>query len=413
MQDVLTQAKKAKEAVKLMRLASTEAKNSFLEQLASSLEEKEQFILEENKKDLQASEGITAAMKRRLELSSKSIQGMAAQVRQIASLPDPVGETVSSWVRDDGLRISKVRTPIGAIAFIFESRPNVVVDVAALCAKSGNVVIFRGGKEAMHSNNALASLISAALAYAGLPVDAVQQLEDRRYEAVNELVALDEYLDLAIPRGRESLIKAVSEHARVPVIKHVRGLCHSYIDKDADPEKAVNIIVNAKTSNPATCNSIETALVHADIAPKVMPRLLEALIAKGVEVRGCPRTCAYNSACVKATEEDWDAEYLDLILAVKVVDSFDEAIDHIGKHSSGLTDSIVTENKEAAKNFERLVDSATVLVNASNRLTDGGEFGLGGEIGISTARIHMRGPMGVADLTVTKYVVEGDGHIRK
>lgn len=411
--DVVTQAKRAKEAAHVLRTAASDIKNVFLETLARLLEENTATILTANRKDLEASAGLTPAMRRRLELSEQSIRGMAASLRTVKALPDPVGQITKTWTRPDGLVVNRVRTPIGVIACIFESRPNVVIDVASLCVKSGNAVIVRGGKEATHSNNALMAVIAQALAYANLPEYAVQQLEDRRYEAINELVALEDYLDLVIPRGREELIRAVSAHARVPVIKHVRGLCHAYIDEDADIEKAINIVVNAKTSNPATCNAIETLLVHQRIAGKVLPRLLDELVKRGVEIRGCSRTCAYHAACKLATEEDWSTEYLDMILSVKIVDSYEEALVHIARYSSGLTDSIVTENRERAEHFLKTVDSATVLANASNRLTDGGEFGLGGEIGISTARIHMRGPMGLEDLTVTKYTVVGNGHIRK
>ena len=413
MVDVITQAKRARDAANDIRLIESNKKNLFLETLARLLEEHITTILAENRKDLEVSAGLTPAMRRRLELSEKSIAGMIQGVRNVMALPDPVGQIVKTWTRPDGLIIKRVRTPIGVIACIFESRPNVIIDVASLCIKSGNAVIVRGGKEATNSNNAFMAVIAQALAKARLPEYAVQQLEDRRYEAITELVQLEEYLDLVIPRGREELIRAVSAHARVPVIKHMRGLCHAYIDEDADIEKAVKIAVNAKTSNPATCNAIETLLVHQRVAGAVLPRLLDELVKSGVEIRGCSRTCAYHASCKPAREEDWSTEYLDLILSVRVVDSFEEALAHIARYSSGLTDSIVTENKGHADEFLKRVDSATVLVNASNRLTDGGEFGLGGEIGISTARIHMRGPMGLEDLTVTKYVVIGNGHIRE
>ncbi len=412
MRDVLTQAKQAKTAARILRQSSTEQKNRFLNALADLIETNTAAILAANRRDLEAGRELNSAMRRRLELSEKSIHAMAGGVRAVAALPDPVGKVTSSWTRPDGLRIDRVRTPIGVIACIFESRPNVIIDVASLCVKSGNAVIARGGKEASNSNDILMSCVAQALASSGLPDSAVQQLEDRRHEAVNELVRLEGLIDLVIARGGEKLIQAVSEHARVPVLKHVRGLCHAYIDRDADVGKAISIVVNAKTSNPATCNAIETLLVHQAIAPAVLPELLKQLAAKGVEIRGCARTCSYYAPCALATENDWSTEYLDLILAVKVVDSFEEAIAHIERYSSGLTDSIVTQNKETADRFVREIDSATVLVNASNRLTDGGQFGLGGEIGISTARVHMRGPMGLEDLTVTRYVVVGDGHIR-
>ncbi len=412
MKTVLQQAQNAKTAANILRKATLEQKNTFLTVLADSLEANTTAIIAENTLDIQENPTITSAMKRRLLLSEAGLASIAAGVRQLIAFPDPVGQMVSENVRPNGLKIMRVRTPIGVIACIFESRPNVIVDVSALCIKSGNAVIVRGGKEAQHSNTILLSYITEALKHAGLPLDAVQQLEDRRHEAVYELVVLEDYLDLVIPRGRKELIDAVSAHSRVPVIKHSRGLCHCYIDAEADANKAVAIAVNAKTSNPATCNSIETILVHTDALANVMPELLEQLFAKGVEVRGDETVCSYSDKCKSATEEDWAEEYLDLVVSIKVVDSYDAAVAHIAKYSSQLTDSIITENVATAKAFENDVDSASVLWNASNRLTDGEVFGLGGEIGISTCRIHMRGPMGMEDLTVTKYIVEGDGHIR-
>ncbi len=406
------QARAAKDASHALRKATSSQKELFLKTLAEKLESELVQILAENKKDVDNNPDITPAMKRRLTLTEAGMQGIIAGVRELIAFPDPVGVLVKETVKKDGLKIQKVRAPIGVIACIFESRPNVIIDVAILCIKSGNAVIVRGGKEALHSNNILLACIEHALETAGLPKDSVQQLEDRRHEAIYELVALDKYIDLAIPRGREELIDAVSKHARVPVMKHSRGLCHCYIDSDADIKKAIAIAVNAKTSNPATCNSIETILVHKNILDSVMPGLLEALFEKGVEVRGDERVCAFSPKCIPATSEDWAEEYLNLVVSIKVVDSYDEAIAHIGKYSSALTDSIVTENKNTQDMFMQDVDSASVLINASNRLTDGGVFEVGGEIGISTCRIHMRGPMGLEDLTVTKYVVIGDGHIR-
>lgn len=412
MQTVIEQAQKAKKASSLLRKVTTEQKNNFLKELVFLLENNIENIIVENKKDLNENSSITSAMQKRLLLSEAGLRGIIDSINSIITMPDPVGTIVKEHVKEDGLKISRVRAPIGVIVCIFESRPNVIIDVSTLCIKSGNAVIVRGGKEAFHSNNILISLIEQALSKSGLPVDAVQQLEDRRHVAINELVVLDKYIDLVIPRGREELIDSVTAHSKVPVIKHARGLCHAYIDKDADIEKAVKIVVNAKTSNPATCNSIETILVHKDCADSVMPKLLEELFKKNVEIMGDEKVCAYSDKCKIATEDDWNEEYLDLKVSIKIVDSYGEAIDHIQKYSSSLTDSIITENKNTVKNFEEDVDSAVVLVNASNRLTDGGVFGLGGEIGISTCRIHMRGPMGLEDLTVSKYVVEGDGHIR-
>jgi len=413
MQSVLNQAQQAKQAANILRQSSSKKKNDFLNILANLIVERADQILEANQRDLQAAQGFNSSMIRRLTLSRQSILAMAESVRQVLALPDPVGEIIKSTVRPNGLTINKVRTPIGVIACIFESRPNVLIDVAALCVKSGNAVIVRGGKEAQHSNDYLTSLVTAALNQSGLPGASVQQLDDRRHEAVGELVQLDKYLDLVIPRGREELIRSVKEKSLVPVLSHEKGLCHMYIDSEADIAQAIKIAINAKTSNPATCNSIETILVHREIADQVMPELLEKLLTKGVEVHGCPRTCVYNTSCLPAKDEDWLTEYLDLIVSIKIVDAFDEAISHIQKYSSGLSDSIITEDKKAADKFISAVDSAVVLVNASNRLTDGGVFGLGAELGISTSKIHMRGPMGLEDLTVTRYVVLGNGQIRE
>lgn len=412
MQTVIEQAQKAKIASHKLRKATTDEKNTFLKVLANLIEQNAEKIISGNEKDLSENPNITPAMKKRLALTEAGLSGIVGAINELVPMPDPVGDVVKEFVRPDGLKISRVRAPIGVIVCIFESRPNVIVDVAALCIKSGNAAIVRGGKEAQNSNTILLSFIEQALEQAGLPKDGVQQLEDRRHEAINELIVLDQYIDLVIPRGRKELIDSVTAHSKVPVIKHARGLCHCYIDKDGDVEKAIKIVINAKTSNPATCNSIETVLVHKDIADSVMPKLLEELFNKNVEVMGDEKVCAYSPKCKLATEEDWDEEYLDLKVSIKVVDSYEEAIAHIAKYSSSLTDSIVTENKDTINAFESDVDSAVVLVNASNRLTDGGQFGLGGEIGISTCRIHMRGPMGLEDMTVTKYVVVGDGHIR-
>lgn len=413
MKTVLSQAKSAKEASLFLRKATTKQKNNFLLFLSKLIEENISKILKANSRDLIENKNITSAMRKRLELSENSLKNISKTVHHLVNFPDPVGKVVNTYKRPDGLIINRVRTPIGVISCIFESRPNVIVDVASLCIKSGNAVIVRGGKEALHSNTIFLNLIQQALKKSKLPKNSVQQLEDRRYEAINELISLEDYIDLVIPRGRAELINSVAANSRVPVIKHVRGLCHAYIDKDANLQKAIDIVINAKTSNPATCNSIETVLIHKTIAKKILPKLLEELFVKGVEVRGDDVVMKYSKKCKKAKEKDWSEEYLALVVSIKVIDSYDEAIKHIRKYSSGLTDSIITENKKTAKKFEQDIDSAVVLLNASNRLSDGGEFGLGGEIGISTSKIHMRGPMGLEDLTVTKYVVVGDGHIRK
>lgn len=412
MQTVLQQAQQAKKISSVLRKANTDQKNTFLKELVFLIENNIDQIITENKKDMAENNDITNAMQKRLLLSEAGLKGIIESIRSIMEMPDPVGVIIKEYLREDGLKISRVRSPIGVIVCIFESRPNVIIDVATLCIKSGNAVIVRGGKEAFNSNNILLSFIKQALTKSELPIDAVQQLEDRRHEAVNELVGLDKYIDLVIPRGREELIESITMHSKVPVIKHSRGLCHAYIDKDANIEKAINIVVNAKTSNPATCNSIETILIHKDIADMVMPKLLQELFNKNVEIVGDEKVCSYSEKCKLATEDDWNEEYLDLKVSIKIVDTYEDAISHIEKYSSSLTDSIISENKETIKKFEEDVDSAVVLVNASNRLTDGSQFGLGGEIGISTCRIHMRGPMGLEDLTTSKYVVQGDGHIR-
>jgi len=413
MSTIIEQAEKAKQAAKELLSIDSRKKNNFLNFLSEAITKNTEAIINENKKDLSSAGNLTMVMRRRLELTEKNIQFLADSVKQIVELDDPVGQTAKSWQLPNGLNIKKVRVPIGVIVCIFESRPNVIIDVTSLCIKSGNAVIVRGGKEAIFTNNKLMSLISESFLEAGLPAYAVQQLEDRSYQAVEELVQLDGLVDLVIPRGRESLIKAVCDKSKVPVIKHTRGMCHAYIDSEADINKAIKIVINAKTSNPATCNSIETLLIHQAIADKIAPKLFQELVNLGVELRCCDKSRHYHSLCLPATEDDWSAEYLDLILAVKIVDSYEEAIEHIQKYSSGLTDSIITENKAKQEHFQKVIDDAVVLINASNRLVDGGVFGLGGEVGISTNRIHMRGPMGLEDLTVTKYVVTGDGQIRE
>ena len=412
MSNVLEQAQAAKKAWRMLRRADTATKNKFLSELERLLRAHMGDVLAANTRDLTDNPALSSSMRRRLTLSEESLTAMADGVRAIAELPDPVSEVIDSRTRPDGLRIERVRLPIGVIAAIFESRPNIIIDIAALAVKSGNAAIVRGGKEAMYSNDALYALIREALEIAGLPHDVIQQLTDRRHEAVAELVKLDTYVDLAIPRGGENLVRNVIDHARMPVIHHMRGMCHLYIDAAADIEKAIAITVNAKTSNPATCNSVESILIHTAVADTLLPRLIAALRERGVEIHGCPRTCAKDTECIPATEEDWATEYLDLKVSMKVVDSFEEALAHIERYSSGLTDGIITDNANSAEAFFRAIDSACVLVNASNRLVDGAQFGLGGEIGISTSRIHMRGPMGLADLTTPAYRVYGNGHLR-
>ncbi len=413
MKNIEEQLKLAKEASNQLRIVDTKKKNNFLNKLSDLLMENKQEILQENKKDLDLNEGLTKAMKKRLTLTEDSIKGMVDGVREIVDLDDPIGVIEEKWSRPNGMEVAKMRVPIGVIVFVYESRPNVIVDATGLCIKSGNVLIARGGKEAIYSNTVLLKFINQALEEAGLPVGSVQQLEDRSYEALAEVVKQDKYVDLVVPRGREKLINTIKDNARVPVIAHERGLCHMYIDSEADKAMAIKLVLNAKTSNPSTCNTIEKVLIHKDIADEILPDLILKLIEAGVEIRGDEKVCSLSDSCKLALEEDWDEEYLDMIVAIKIVDSFENSIKHIEEHSSGLTDSIITENKEKADKFLQAVNSAVVLVNASNRLVDGGVFGLGAELGISTSSIHMRGPMGIKDLTVTKYIVLGDGQIRE
>ena len=410
---VVEQLKLAKQAAAQLRVATTKQKNQFLSHLADLILQNKENILAANAKDLADSADITPAMKKRLTLSDASLSAMAKGVRQIIDLSDPVGQVVSSWTQPNGLKISKVRVPIGVIFFVFESRPNVIVDATALAIKSGNALIARGGKEAAHSNDILEKLIREALLTAGLSANCAMQLADKSHEAIYEVVKHSEFVDLAVARGREQLINAVKEHARVPVIAHERGLCVIFIDKLADKEKAIKITVNAKISNPAVCNSVETVLVHEAVAEKILPDLLGTLLAKGVEVRGDKKVCAMDKRCKLATDSDWDTEFLSMIVAVKIVKDYNEAMVHIERHGSRHSDAIITEDKAQAERFLREVNDAAALVNASIRLVDGGIFGLGAEFGISTASIHMRGPMGLDDLTVTKYIVLGTGQVRE
>lgn len=411
--NTIEQLRSAKQAAEQLRIATTKNKNKFLSRLADLLLEKQNDILRENQKDLELAVGITKPMEKRLRLTSEIIASMAQGLKEIATYDDPTGVIVEKWDRPNNMQVAKMRVPIGVIVFVYESRPNVIIDAAGLCVKSGNALIVRGGKEANNSNTILANLIQLALVEASLPKESVQQLEDRSYEALAEVVKQDKYVDLVVPRGREKLINSIKDNARVPVIAHERGLCHMYIDNEANIDMAIKLAINAKTSNPSTCNTIEKILVHKDIADKIMPNLLTALFAAGVEVRGDEKTYDYSQQVKPASDEDWDTEYLDLIVTIKIVDSFDEAVAHIAQHSSHLTDSIITENQDKADKFLHSINSAVVLHNASNRLVDGGVFGLGAELGISTSSIHMRGPMGIKDLTVTKYVVLGSGQVRE
>ena len=403
----------AKQAARKLAVAGSQ-KDKALEAIADALTAHTQEILAANGEDLDAARanGMSQSLLDRLALNEKRIQGMAQGVRQVAAQPDPVGQVLEGSLRPNGLRIERVSVPLGGVGMIYEARPNVTADAAALCLKAGNAVILRGGKEAFRSNRAIAQVMRQAVESAGLPADSIQLVEDTSRASSVEMMGLTGYLDVLIPRGGAGLIRTVVENSRVPVIETGVGNCHVYVDDAADTDMAVNIIFNAKTSRPSVCNAIETVLVHKDAAQRVLPAVKAKLDEKQVEIRGCERTCQILSGCTPATEEDWSTEYLDYILAVKVVDSLDEAMDHIARYSSGHSECIVTENYAHAERFLNEVDSAAVYVNASTRFTDGGEFGLGAEVGISTQKLHARGPMGVRQLTSQKFIIRGSGQIR-
>jgi glutamate-5-semialdehyde dehydrogenase len=407
-------ARRAKTASRELATVSTAKKDLWLGLAAGWLLQREAEILRANAEDVARAEslGLTPAQIDRLKLTSERLQGMSAGLDAVRALPDPVGRMLEGQVRPNGLEIRKVAVPLGVIFFIYESRPNVTVDAAALAVKSGNAIILRGGKEAFASNQALHGVLREALDNAGLPVHAVQLVTAPDRDAVNQLLQLNQYIDLAIPRGGEGLIRTVAEHATMPVLKHYQGNCHLYVDKSADLEMAERILLNAKCQRPGVCNAAESLLVHRDEAPVFLPRAAAALTAAGVELRGCEETRTLVSGAKPATEADFAAEYLDLILSVKVVASLDEAIDHINRYGSHHTDAIVTSDLAAARRFVERVDSAAVMVNASTRFHDGYEFGLGAEIGISTDKFHARGPCGLLELTTYKYVVYGDGQVR-
>lgn len=397
----------------LRRLPSTK-KDEALERMARGLLDNQERIRIENKKDLaQAREaGLSEAMIDRLTLSERVIRDMADGLMEVAALPDPVGKVEGMWKRPNGLSVGRMRIPLGVIGFIYESRPNVTVDAAGLCLKSGNAVILKGGSEAIHSNMVLGELLGEALRQGGLPQNAVQVIPTTDREAVNRLLELEEYVDVIIPRGGEGLIRFVADHSRIPVLKHYKGVCHVYVDEHADLEMAREICFNAKVQRPGVCNAMETLLVHQRVAPDFLPAAAERLRAAGVEIRGCPRTVEIIPGAVEAAESDWPAEFLDLVLAVKVVSGMDEALDHIERYGSRHTEAIVTESYDRARAFLEEVDSSVVLVNASTRFNDGNQLGLGAEIGISTSKLHAFGPMGLEELTTTKFIVYGQGQIR-
>jgi glutamate-5-semialdehyde dehydrogenase len=404
----------SKKAARDVALLSTTSKNNVLLRMGETLVEKKEYIQAENEKDLAAGreKGLSAAMLDRLALTDKVIDSMVVGLREVAALPDPVGEIDEMVKRPSGIMVGRMRIPLGVIGMIYESRPNVTVDAAALCLKAGNAILLRGGSEAIHSNLALAKVLQDALASEKINPAAIQVMPTTDREAVNVMLSLEEYIDLIIPRGGEGLIRFVAENSRIPVLKHYKGVCHVFVDADADPEMAVNIVVNGKCQRPGVCNAVETLLVHKDIAATFLPQAAAELTAAGVELRGCHRTKAILPDIKDAVEDDWPAEFLDLILAVKVVDDLDEALDHIDQYGSQHTETIVTNNYANGQRFIREVDASAVMINASTRFSDGGQFGLGAEIGISTTKLHAYGPMGLKELTTRKFIVYGDGQIR-
>jgi glutamate-5-semialdehyde dehydrogenase len=413
--DMLALAREARKASRTMAALSSAAKDRLLLRMADALEAGVPPLLAANEKDLAAAreKGMASAMVDRLRLDGQRIGAMAEGLREVAALPDPVGEITGMWRRPNGIQVGRMRVPLGVIGIIYESRPNVTADAAGLCLKSGNAVILRGGSEAIHSNAAIAGLLAAALKKEGLPGAALQLVPTVDREAVLELLKLEDEIDLIIPRGGEGLIRFVSEHSRIPVIKHYKGVCHTFIDAGADPEMAEKICVNAKVQRPGVCNAMETLLVHQDIAGSFIPHIIRVLEGLGVEIRGCPLTREYAPDIRDASEDDWGTEFLDLILAVRVVGSIDEAIDHIQRYGSLHTDVIVTRDYGNAQKFLREVNSGVVMVNASSRFSDGNQLGLGAEIGISTTKLHSFGPMGLEDLTTRKFIVMGEGQVRE
>lgn len=409
-----TVGRAARDASREIARAETRAKDIALDEMAAAIERDSARLLEANGKDVEAAKrkGLEPAMVDRLGLDQKSITTMADGLRQIARLPDPVGEISEMRYRPSGIQVGRMRVPLGVIGIIYESRPNVTADAAGLCLKAGNAAILRGGSEAIHSNQAVGACVHEGLRAAGLPAEAIQVIETTDRAAVGELITMSEHVDIIVPRGGKGLIERVSNESRIPVLKHLDGVCHVYIDNRADLDKAIRIADNAKTQRYGTCNTLETLLVHKEIAPDVLPRLAAIYLEKGVELRGDDVSRALVPEMMLASEEDWFAEYLAAILAIRVVDDMDQAIDHITKYGSQHTDTIVTEDWTKARRFLREVDSSSVMVNASTRLADGFEYGLGAEIGISTDKLHARGPVGLEGLTSLKWIVFGDGHVR-
>jgi len=407
--------REARAAARVLARTGSQAKDDALHAMASALERDTAKLLEANRQDLEAgrAKGLEPAMLDRLTLTNQSVAAMAEGLRQIAALHDPVGEITDLSYRPNGIQVGRMRVPLGVVAIIYEARPNVTADAAGLCLKSGNAAILRGGSEAIRSNQAIAACVREGLASAGLPEAGVQVIETTDRAAVGELITMKDYVDIVVPRGGKGLIERISNDARIPVLKHLDGICHVYIDDRADIDKAIRIADNAKTQRYGTCNTMETLLVHKDIAASVLPPLATIYLAKGVELRGCPRSRTLVPQMSAATEEDWYTEYLGPILSVRVVEGLDQAMDHIATYGSLHTDAIITEDYTRARRFLREVDSSSVMVNASTRLADGFEYGLGAEIGISTDKLHARGPVGLEGLTSQKYIVLGDGQIRQ
>jgi len=414
-EQVVTIARNARLASLEMARLSTAVKNAMLSAMAQALETKAGDLIAENAKDLEVGrqKGLSSAMLDRLMLDEKRIAGIADALREVAALPDPVGEVTKMWKRPNELMVGKMRIPLGTIGIIYEARPNVTADAAALCLKAGNAVILRGGSEAIHSNRAIAEVLQGVMKAMGVPEAALSLIPFTEREGVLEMLKQEESIDLIIPRGGESLIRFVVENSRIPVIKHYKGVCHIFVDQSADFAKAEQIIVNSKVQRPGVCNALETLLIHKDVAAEFVPRIAATLSALGVELRGDDIFRSYAPTASVATEEDWYAEYLELILACRVVDDMDAAIDHINRYCSLHTESIITSDYSRAQRFIREVNSSCVMVNASTRFADGNQLGLGAEIGISTTKLHSFGPMGLEDLTTTKFIVYGDGQVRE
>ena len=412
---VLNIVEQARSAARQMANLPSAIKNNALMRMAVALEAEEAALTALNTRDVERARdnGLSSAVIDRLRLTPKRISDMARGLREIAALADPIGEVTHMWRRPNGLEIGMMRVPLGVIAFIYESRPNVTADAAGLCLKSGNAVILRGGSEAIQSNLALSELLSKSAVAAGMPDDALQMIPITDRRAIFALLKMEKFVDLVVARGGEEFIRTVVEHSYIPVIKHDKGLCHTYIDHEADLAMAAKVAFNAKVQRPSVCNAMETLLVHRDVAHSLLPSFCDQLKAAGVEVRGCPETLGIVPWAIAAREEDWDTEYLDLILSIKVVGSLDDALDHIARYSSKLSESIITTNYQHARRFLHEVDAAAVFVNASTRFTDGYEFGFGAELGISTQKLHARGPMGLESLTSLKYIVYGDGQVRE